>query len=87
MNRYGRVIKSQATTTERSQISVSQQYCWHIMIEAEWEYLQRTKSPRDIFNLFAHHFQLNLDEYSLLCDEGKLNVLGINDKPHHEKLL
>ena len=34
MKRHGRVIKAQAMTTERLQICVSQQYCWHMMIEA-----------------------------------------------------
>ena len=31
----GRVVSAQATTTERSQICASQQYHWHMMIEAE----------------------------------------------------
>ena len=34
--RLGRVFSAQATTTEQSQICVSQQYRWHMMIEAEW---------------------------------------------------
>ena len=33
----GRVAAAQATTTERSQICVSQQYRWHMMIEAGCE--------------------------------------------------
>ena len=61
MTRYGRVIKSQATTTEQSHIFVSQQYRWHMTIEAGWEGLRRTNSPRDIFTCFDHYFQLNLD--------------------------
>ena len=35
MKRHGRVIKSQTITTKRSYIYVSQQYRWHMMIEAE----------------------------------------------------
>ena len=34
MKRRGRVIKAQATTTEQSQIYMSQQYRWHMMIES-----------------------------------------------------
>ena len=56
LKRLGRVVSAQATTTERSQICVSQQYCWQIMIEAEWEDMRRTYSPRDIFIRYAHFF-------------------------------
>ena len=55
------------------------------MIEAEWEDLRRTNSPRDIFIRYAHYFQLNLDETCFLCNEGKLRIIGDNDKPRHEK--
>ena len=43
------------------------------------------KSPCDIFIYFAHYFQLNLYENSLLCNEGTLRIIGGNDKPHHKK--
>ena len=49
----GRVVSDQKMTTELSQICVSQQYRWHIMIEAEWEDMRRTNSPRDIFIRYA----------------------------------
>ena len=52
--RRGRVVAYQATTTERSQICVSQNYRWHTMIEAEWEDVWRINSPRDIFIRYAH---------------------------------
>ena len=55
------------------------------MIEAEWEDMQQKNSPRDVFTRFAHYFQLNLDETSSLCNEGKLKVIGRKDKPSHEK--
>ena len=64
---------------------MSQQYHWHILIEAEWEDLRRENSPRDIFTRFAHSFKLNLDEACFLCDEGELKVLGRKDKPCHDK--
>ena len=79
------MVSAQATTTERSQIFVSQQYCWHMMIEAEWEDMRRTKSPRDIFIRYAHYFQLNLDENCFLCNEGELKIIGDNDKTRHGK--
>ena len=81
----GRVVSAQATTTERSQICVSQQYRWHMMIEAEWGDMRRTNSPCDIFIRYAHCFQLNLDETCFLCNEGELKIIGDNDKPCHDK--
>ena len=65
-------------------VCVSQQYRWHMMIEAEWEDMWQTNSPRDIFICYAHYFQLNLDETCFLCNEGELNIIGDNDKPHHD---
>ena len=84
MKRCGRAIKSQATTTERSHICVSQQYCWHIMIEEQLENLRQTNSPHDIFTRFAHYFQLNLDETCFLCNQSDLKVLRSKDKLRHE---
>ena len=54
LKRLGRVVTSQATTTEQSQTCVSQQYSLHIMIEVEWEDLRQTNSPCDIFIGFDH---------------------------------
>ena len=86
LKRPGRVIKSQATTTERSQSCVSQQYRWQIMIEAEWENLWWTNSPRDIFTHFSHYFQLNFDETSFLCNLYELKVLGRKINPDMTKI-
>ena len=85
VNRIGRVVSAQATTTERSQICVSQHYCWHMMIEAEWRDLRRTNLPRDIFIPYVHYFQLNMDENCFLCNEDELRNIGNNDKPRYNK--
>ena len=37
------------------------------------------------FILFAHYFQLNLDETYFLCREGELRIIGGNDKLCHDK--
>ena len=55
LKRLGRVVSAQATTNERSQICVSKHYRWHMMIEAEWEDMRRTNSPRDIFIRYAQY--------------------------------
>ena len=56
------------------------------MIEVEWEDLQWTISPRDIFTRFYHYFQFNLDEIYFLCNKGELNVIGSKDKPAMAKI-
>ena len=61
LKRLGRVVSAQATTTEQSHICVSQQYRWHMIIEAEWEDTRRTNLPCDILIRYAHYFQLNLE--------------------------
>ena len=81
----GRVVSAQELTTKRSQICVSQQYRWHVMIEAEWEDMRQTNSYRDIFICYAHYFQFNLDETCFFCNEGELKIIGDNDKPLHDK--
>ena len=79
------MVSAQATTTEQSQIFVSQHYRWHMMIEAEWEYLRRKNSTCDIFIHYAHYFQLNLDENCFLCNEYELKIIGDNNKTRHGK--
>ena len=39
VKRNGRVITAQATTSERCQISVKQQFRWHFLIESKWAHL------------------------------------------------
>ena len=85
LKRLGRVVSAQATTTERSQICVSQQYRWHMIIEAEWEDMRRTNSPRDIFICYAYYSQFNLNETCFLCNEGELRIIGDNNKSRHNK--
>ena len=78
------MIKSQATTTERSQVYVSQQYRWHMMIGVEWEDLRQKNSPHDIFTRLSYYFQLSLDETSFICNESEIKVIGIKDNPNHQ---
>ena len=53
---HGRVMQSKTMTTEKSKIWMSQQYRWNMMIEAEWEDMQQTNSPCDIFTRFLITF-------------------------------
>ena len=79
------MVAAQENTKERSHVCVSQQYCWKIIIELEWEDMRMTNSTHDIFIRYYHHFQLNLDETCLLCNEGELRIIGGNNKTRHKK--
>ena len=43
LKRHGRVITAQSITSERSQVSIHQQYRWHILIENLWQNLRKIK--------------------------------------------
>ena len=79
------MVSAQATTKEKSQICVSQQYRRHMMVELEWEDMRQTNSYHDIFICYAHYFQLNLDETCFLFNEGELKIIGYKDKPRQDK--
>ena len=85
LKRNGRIITAQATTTERSQINVRQQLCWHFHIDGEWEYLQSANKPLELFVQLQEHFQLNLDESCFMCSDGELKIIGNAEKKRHDK--
>ena len=66
LKRGGRVIKSQEDNSELLEVYVTQKCHWHMIIEMEWGYLQRSKSPYNIYTYFDHYLQLNLDGKSFL---------------------
>eukprot|EP00957_Ditylum_brightwellii_P029117 2200508-Ditylum_brightwellii.AAC.1 len=45
----GWVIATQSTTTEQSQISITQQYCWHVLVHTVWEDMRKKNKPADNF--------------------------------------
>ena len=55
------------------------------MIESDWEDLCQKNSHCGIFICFYHYFQLNLDETSFLCNEGKLRIFLGSNKSRHNK--
>ena len=63
---------------------VSQQYCWHMMIESEGDDLWQKNSPRDVAAPFSCYFQLDMDETSFLFYKGELKILGRKDNLRHE---
>ena len=80
LKREGRVVNAQATTSERCQITLSQQLRWHYLIEGGWAHLRVVNQPTEEFNKVHHHFQLNLDEACFMCSDGELKIAGVGDK-------
>ena len=85
LKRKGRFVTAQTTTSERCQITSEQQVRWHFLIESEWDYLQLTNHPSQVFTELHEHFQLNLDEACFLCSDGILKIIGDGAKKHHDK--
>ena len=84
LTRGGRVIAAQSTTSERSQISISQQYRWHCLIDFCWRDLHRKNAnPPGLFTHLAPFFQVNLDETCFMCSEGTLKILGDSQRKKH----
>ena len=73
-------MSAQAKTTERSQINVEQQLRWHYLIENERDYLWNKNLPNLEFIAIQEHFQLNLYETCLRCNEGVLKIVGDKKK-------
>ena len=86
MKMHGQAVQYQSMTTKRSHVCVSQQHCWHNMIEAEWEDMKIKNPACNIFTYFPHYFQFNLDETSLRCNAAKLKVLGRKIDPDTKKI-
>jgi len=84
LKRNGRVITAQSITSERSQISIRQQYRWHLLIDRMWEDLRRKNcTPQGEFIKKAHYCQINLDETCFIASEGTLKVLADAGRKKH----
>ena len=85
--------KVQATTSDRTSINVSQQYCWHRAVDEVCD-LMRTKNTGlckllgKSFGELMPHFIIGLDEMCLMSDcHSDLPVFAASDKKKQEKLL
>jgi len=83
LKREGRVVTAQSTTSERSQISIPQQYRWHVVIGNVWSDMRRKNLPSSEFKRLQPHFQMNFDEACFMCSEGTLKVLAAADRKKH----
>ena len=85
--------KVQATTSDRTNINIAQQFRWHRLIDKEYEHLRevntgRCRKTNKLFGEVMHHFIIGLDEMCIMSDaHGDLRVVACAQKKKHEKLL
>ena len=83
----------QATTSDRTNINVAQQYRWHRNVDKSYNDLEEKNTGRcnktgKSFQFVMGHFIIGLDEMCLMSDQhGGLKIIGSADKKKHEKLL
>ena len=83
------VVKAQASTIKRSQITVAGQYRWHRMVDKAYEIL-RTRNQGALpdgrtFGEVIENFVLGGDETCFLASGGDVRILGDKKKKKHEK--
>jgi hypothetical protein len=85
--------KVQSTMSNRTNISLGQQFCWHCIVDEEYNLLCASntglcKRSGKTFGEVMGHFIVGLNEMCLMSDgHGVLRVFGSADKKKHEKLL
>ena len=88
-----RTQKLQATTADRTNINIPQQYRWHTLVESLYAEM-RVKNTGvcrvtgKTFGELIPHFIVGLDEMCLLSDaHGDLRVIGAANKSKHEAMI
>ncbi len=85
--------KVQATMSDRTNISLGQQFHWHCIIDEEYDLLHTSntglcKRSGKTFGEVMGHFIVGLNEMCLMSDaHGDLRVFGSASKKKHDKLL
>lgn len=62
LKRGRKVVTAQKTTTSRTQVTVEQQYRWHLAVDFCWEQQKEMNLPFDDIKKKHPYFQSNLDE-------------------------
>jgi hypothetical protein len=81
----GATIKAQATTTNRSQITMEQQLRWHTVVEKAIDVLEVRNQPSEEFIPVRSHFWANVDETCVLGSEGVIRVIASKHRKKTEK--
>ncbi len=83
----------QATTSDCTNISLGQQFCWHRLIDEEYDLLRTSntgccKRSGKTFGEVMGHFIVGFNKMCLMSDvHGDLRIFGSADKKKNEKLL
>ena len=85
LKRNGRIVTSQATTTERCAITVSQQLRWHNLVDTVWQEMLLSNTPQENYIPLKKYFMLNLDEACFMCCHGILKIVGDGSRKRHDK--
>ena len=82
------IVKAQASTEKRSQITVPQQYRWHTTIDSAFNFLRNNNLGTTLdgksFGEVMPHFVLGGDETGLLASNGDVSIIGDKAKRKHE---
>jgi hypothetical protein len=80
-------VTAQKTTTKRSQITVEQLLRWYTAADFALAEQQRLNLPAHEFDEIKEHFFCNVDESSLLANNGTVKVIGTSSKSTTEKVM
>ena len=83
----------QATTSDRTNINVAQQYIWHSLMDDIYKQTREKNTGvcavnGKTFGEVVPHYVVGLDEMCIMGDaHGSCEIIGSMDKNKHEKLL
>ena len=86
-------VKAQATTTDRTGITVSDQYRWHLLVNSDFERLQLQNTgtcpdSKKTFGEVMDSFVFGLDKMSIAADHaGNIRVIPSANKKKHNNIL
>jgi hypothetical protein len=85
-------VKAQATTTKRSAITVSQQFCWfktygNALHEIRKRNVGTCNQTGKTFGELIQHFVVGGDETCIMSSAGELMIVGSMDRKKHEKAI
>jgi hypothetical protein len=82
------IVKAQASTVKRCEITVPQQYRWHAAVDGALDFLRRmnmgTTKDGKTFGEVAPSFVLGGDETCFLASAGDVKIIGDKEKKKHE---
>ena len=83
----------QATTSDRTNINVAQQYRWHSLVDENYKQMREKNTgvcavTGKTFREVIPHYVVGLDDMCLMGDaHGSCEIIGSMDKKKHEKFL